>query len=259
ESIQQFGAFRDAADEYTHAIRHSIPGRFGLSAELARAAAGAHDLAQARLAMAEPVEDSGLALGLSAVYKIWARMMIAREAGDWTGILAEAEAIGPLLPRYPGLPAFISTTVAPVLAYAEAKLGKFSAAEARIAPTPANCYRCLIARAYIAELRGRQDRADYWFARAVTDAPSIPFAYSDWGQALLARGKPDEAIEKFRLSNRKGPRFADPLEYWGEALIAKNQSRMALAKFEEADRYAPNWGRLHIKWGEALVYSGKKG
>jgi tetratricopeptide (TPR) repeat protein len=77
--------------------------------------------------------------------------------------------------------------------------------------------------------------------------------------ALLARGKPDAAIEKFKLSNTKGPKFADALEGWGEALMAKNQSHLALAKFEEAAKYAPNWGRLHLKWGEALAYSGKKG
>ena len=90
------------------------------------------------------------------------------------------------------------------------------------------------------------------------DAPSIPFAYADWGQALLARGEPDAAIEKFKTANQKGPHFADPLEGWGEALMAKNHSDLARAKFEEAEKYAPNWGRLHLKWGEALAYAGQK-
>jgi tetratricopeptide (TPR) repeat protein len=138
-------------------------------------------------------------------------------------------------------------------------LQDFAAAEARIAATPADCYDCLIARGRIAQLRGQHARADYWFARAVANAPSIPFAYADWGEALLARGKPDEAVEKFKLGTQKGPHFADPLEGWGEALMAKNQSHLALAKFAEADKYAPNWGRLHLKWGEALVYAGNKG
>jgi len=75
---------------------------------------------------------------------------------------------------------------------------------------------------------------------------------------LLDRGKPDAAIEKFKLANQKGPHFADPLEGWGEALMAKNRSHLALGKFEEAEKYAPNWGRLHLKWGEALAYSGKR-
>jgi len=73
----------------------------------------------------------------------------------------------------------------------------------------------------------------------------------------LARGKPDDAIAQFTISNKKGPHFADPLEGWGEALMAKNQSHLALAKFEEAQKYAPKWGRLHMKWGEALGYAGQ--
>ncbi|HYJ35091.1 MAG TPA: hypothetical protein VEV64_02965, partial [Rhizomicrobium sp.] len=92
----------------------------------------------------------------------------------------------------------------------------------------------------------------------VHDAPSIPKAYADWGEAYLERGQPDAAIAKFKQANEKGPHFADPLEYWGEALMAKNRSHLALAKFAEAEKYAPNWGRLHLKWGEALTYAGKK-
>jgi tetratricopeptide (TPR) repeat protein len=135
-------------------------------------------------------------------------------------------------------------------------MGQFAAAEVRLKPSPADCYPCLRARAQVATLQRQDARADWWFARATAIAPSLPYAESEWGRALLDRGKPDEAIEKFKLSNRKGPHFADPLEGWGEALMAKNQSHLALAKFAEADKYAPNWGRLHLKWGEALVYAG---
>ena len=126
-----------------------------------------------------------------------------------------------------------------------------------IATTPGDCYDCVRIRGLIAEAGGQTGRADYWFAKAVHDAPSIPFAYTDWGEALLARGNPDNAIAKFKLANQKGPHFADALEGWGEALMAKKDSGAA-AKFEEAQKYAPNWGRLHLKWGEALVYAGQK-
>ncbi len=114
------------------------------------------------------------------------------------------------------------------------------------------------ARAQVAALQRQDGSADAWFGRAVGIGPSLPFAESEWGAALLARGKPDEAMEKFKLANQKGPHFADPLEGWGEALMAKNQSHLALAKFVEAEKYAPNWGRLHLKRGEALVYADKK-
>jgi tetratricopeptide (TPR) repeat protein len=146
----------------------------------------------------------------------------------------------------------------PEFALARAELGQFAQAEALISPTAADCDTCLRVRAMIAELREERARADWWFARAVANAPTVPFAYANWGQALLKRGQPDAAIEEFKLANQKGPHFADPLEGWGEALMAKHQSHLALAKFAEANKYAPNWGRLHLKWGEALVYAGRR-
>jgi N-acyl-D-amino-acid deacylase len=87
---------------------------------------------------------------------------------------------------------------------------------------------------------------------------SLPLTDLWWGQALLKRGQPAAAIEKFMLASKKGPKFADPLEGWGAALMAKNQSHLALVKFAEAEKYAPNWGRLHLKWGEALLFAGRR-
>jgi tetratricopeptide (TPR) repeat protein len=160
--------------------------------------------------------------------------------------------------KYPGWRADQPSELFPLIAYAEARLGRFAAAEARIAAAPADCYLCLTARARIAALKGDAVRADADFARAVNLAPSIPFAYADWGAMLLARGDAGGAVEKFSIANQKGPHFADPLEMWGEALMLQNHSDQALAKFAEAEKYAPNWGRLHLKWGEALVYAGKR-
>jgi tetratricopeptide (TPR) repeat protein len=145
----------------------------------------------------------------------------------------------------------------PYLALARAHLGDFAGAEALIAPAAGDNDDAVRARAQIAEMEGNHARADWWFARSERQTPSIPFTDTLWGAALLGRGQPDAAIEKFTLANRKGPHFADPLEDWGEALMAKNQSHLALAKFEEANKYAPNWSRLHLKWGEALGYAGK--
>jgi tetratricopeptide (TPR) repeat protein len=146
----------------------------------------------------------------------------------------------------------------PRLALAKAHLGDLAGAEALIAVTPLDCYDCLRIRGQVADLAGRPSQADAWFKRAIHDAPSLPFAYTEWGQALLARGQPDAAVVQFKRANEKGPHFADPLEGWGEALMAKNQSHRALAKFAEAEKYAPNWGRLHLKWGQALAYAGKR-
>jgi tetratricopeptide (TPR) repeat protein len=146
----------------------------------------------------------------------------------------------------------------PWLSYALARSGDAKAARALIARTPHDCTLCLEMRGRVAELGGDMKGAALWYARAVADAPSIPFTYTDWGAMLLHKGDYDGAIAKFTVANQKGPHFADPLEMWGEALMLKNRSDLALAKFEDANKYAPNWGRLHMKWGEALGYVGRK-
>ncbi|HEY2068987.1 MAG TPA: hypothetical protein VGG48_05490 [Rhizomicrobium sp.] len=145
----------------------------------------------------------------------------------------------------------------PWLALAEAKTGDAKAAWALIGQTPLDCYLCLRVRGEIAAAQKNWNGAAYWFEQAATQDPSIPFAYTDWGAMLLAKGDTKGAIAKFETANDKAPHFADPLEMWGEALVAENRSDLALAKFAEAARYAPHWGRLHLKWGEALVWAGK--
>ena len=230
----------------------------GTSARLAIYQADMHDIAAARATMADPVPEIPGQIELGAIANGYARIEMAVMAQDWTDALRRDAQLHLLLlksPRY--LSAYHLNSELKV-AFAEAKLGRIAEAEARIADTPADCYQCLGARARIAELKGEHARSDYWFGRAARAAPSIPFAYSEWGEALLDRGDPDRAIAKFTIANQRGPKFADPLEMWGEALMKKNRSDLALAKFTEADKYAPNWGRLHMKWGEALGYAGKK-
>lgn len=217
-----------------------------------------HDPAAARATLAAPAQRNVFGPLFNAMYAIAAQMAVDSEAGDWSSVVAHRRDLVPLARQYPGTRFRALTLTVPLAAYAEARLGHIAAAEAEIGPTPADCYDCLRARARIAALAGQAARADWWFARATDAAPSIPFAYADWGQSLLDRRQPDAAIAKFTIANQKGPHFADALEGWGEALMAKNQSHLALARFAEAEKYAPKWGRLHLKWGEALVYAGRK-
>lgn len=250
------GAFDAAAKQQ---IDYLEAGKIGMtpgnSAGAALYQAFAHDITAARATMADPAPDNAGRAALGAVLNARTRILIALAAGDWAGVLREMDALGP---QFPGLQSRYFPKALSAVAIAEARLGRFAQAEARIRNTPADCYRCLIARAQIAEQQGQRARADWWFARAVQTGPSLPFAHAEWGLALAARGDTDGAIAKFVLANQKGPDFADALEGWGEALMAKNQSHRATAKFAEAAKYAPNWGRLHLKWGEALVYAGKK-
>jgi hypothetical protein len=138
-----------------------------------------------------------------------------------------------------------------------ARVGNAGSAHVLAEKLPADCYPCLIARAQVEALDRNWQSADALFSEAARQGPSLPFAFADWGAALLHKGEYETAIAKFAIAHQKGPHFADPLEMWGETLMQENRSDLALAKFEEANKYAPHWGRLHLKWGDALSYAGR--
>ena len=131
-------------------------------------------------------------------------------------------------------------------------------ARTRIAGTPPDCALAQRIRGRLEAQAHNWNGAAYWFDTAIAQSPSLPFAYSDFGATLLAKGDIDGAIAKFAKAHALAPHFADPLELWGEALVARNRSDLALAEFDAASRTAPNWGRLHLKWSEALFYAGRR-
>ena len=232
---------------------------YSVAALASRSFAGMHDLRGARaIATMQGLGRDAINLQVKSLDDLSAQMLVALQAEDWREVIASDAKASALLAKLPALHDLWLTRIAPFAAATHARLGDFKTANALIVQAPDRCDICLRTRAQIAELQGQHARADWWFARAVSQNRSIPFAYTDWGQALMARGDLDGAIAKFESANRKGPHFADPLEMWGEALIAKDRSDLALAKFEEANKYAPNWQRLHRKWGEALSYLGRK-
>jgi tetratricopeptide (TPR) repeat protein len=191
-----------------------------------------------------------------------ARALAAEARGNWQAMRDNANVAVNARSQYAHSSAkfysiLAATQFKPLVAIAEARLGEFAQAHHTIEATPSDCYDCARMRGVIDAMERNMGGAVFWFGYAIAQAPSLPFAYADWGEMLLHGGRYDAAIAKFEIANKKGPRFADPLEMWGEALMLKNRSDLALDKFEEANRYAPNWGRLHLKWGEALIYAGK--
>ena len=224
----------------------------------------AHDIAGARRVLAgrtdlDMMRDSLGSYGWTLSNYVLPKFTGFAQSGDWKSARSDLES-ALQSPAGRDTESQISNTrqILPWLALAEAETGDAKSAFRRIGTSPLDCYLCLRMRARVDATEKNWSGAEYWFARAVSAAPSVPFAYSDWGAMLLAKGDLDAAIAKFTMANEKAPYFADPLEMWGEALIAKNRSDLARAKFAEADKYAPNWGRLHLKWGEALLWSGDK-
>jgi len=223
-----------------------------------------HDPAAARAAIAangQRDDNSLLTADAEDAFSALPRYWIPAEKGDWSAALADARAADVWLTANrtarPLMGLLLPVWIHPLEALALARQGDVAGAAALIGATPQDCYLCLRLRGQIAAQAGDGQAAERWFAAGAAQAPSLPFAYADWGTMLLARGDAMGAIAKFKLASQKSPHFADPIEMWGEALMARNQSHLALAKFAEADKYAPNWGRLHLKWGEALGFAGK--
>ena len=171
----------------------------------------------------------------------------AAERGDWRAALADAQTVDAWLGARAGQQKVFgllqAVWIAPLQALAQARAGDIAGAEALIGTTPLDCYLCLRVRGQIAAEKKDWTTAGRWFAEATRQGPSLPFAYAEWGQMLLAKGDPDGAIAKLRIAHEQGPYFADPVELWGEALMRKGDYAGAAAKFEAATKDAPNWGR----------------
>lgn len=136
--------------------------------------------------------------------------------------------------------------------------GQLAQAQALLAPLPAHCLYCNVARALLAEAGHDRRRADAIFAGMARDYPSIVRGQDWWGRVKLARGDYDGAIAVFVRLNKIGPHFAHALEGWGEALQRKGDIAGAAEKFAEAAKYAPHWGHLRLFWGAALKMMGRR-
>jgi tetratricopeptide (TPR) repeat protein len=216
-------------------------GSFDSTPILAQILAADHDVTQSRA-----LSSGGAGLNFGQTTQLM-------ELEDWTAAAASM----PPPQVLDGLGDLRLTVAWPGIAAIDAHLGRFAQAEALLAQTPLDCYRCLQARGLVASLKGDWAAVDRWYAEAARQGPSLPFAHTGWGYALLRKGDLDAAVGKLNEAHRRSPHFADPLELWGEALTAKHDYAGAVAKFAEADKYAPHWGRNHMRWGEALMLSGR--
>ncbi len=220
----------------------------------------------------EAVAQQDLALALAAgpadSAVLQARWEVSSSTGDWAQALDAANALiaaeeaqkSAALKSNPQRPEFtarydltVATQYRPLIAYAEAMTGDTASATALISQAPTDCYLCVRTRAKIAATAGDAATTDHWFAEAVREAPDLPMAYYEWGEALLARGDLAGAIAKLQAANQRGPHWADPLKAWGDVLAKQGHWKEALAKYDEALKYAPNWAALMQARGTAVV------
>jgi hypothetical protein len=248
------GDFARAADASDQAYDHYIAGG---SVRLNALVDRALDHASLAAALARAPAPIGARQKVTATAdEGMARLSHAFAMGDWAGGVSAYDALD-TRQLNPGDRQTRTLPAARLAAIAYAHLGQVAQAQALIATTPLDCYRCLDARGVIASAAGDWAGADRWFAEAERLAPSPPFAYADQAQSRLARGDVAGAITLLQTAYAKSPHYADALELWGEALAKRGDYAGAAAKYAEADRYAPQWGRNHLMWAEALAKAGK--
>ncbi len=262
------GNYRSLESDYEAANRRENPPLANRYAESATTAALLHDEITAR-------HELILALAAASVggTVLDARWDVSTSAGDWAQALdaakalvadrqaqkSEAERWAAQCPEFViPMELALETQYRPRLAYAEAMTGDTASATALISQTPTDCYLCVRMRARIAAAAATAAHAagnpaaaasdaataNHWFAEAVRQAPDLPMAYYEWGQALLARGDLSGAAREFSLAHDRGRHFADPLKAWGDVLAKQGDFKQALAKYDEALKDAPDWAAL---------------
>lgn len=178
---------------------------------------------------------------------------------DWAAAAADMDAVIQGAPKQPAIQnTLVNRFLAPRLAYALARGGQQARAEQLAAALPRDCYRCLIARGWVAAVGRDQTGAETAFDAAERLAPSLPAAWLAQGQSRLARGDRAGAQAAFAEAVKRGPHDADALESWGESLAAGGDLAGATAKYAEAAKHAPRWGRLRLRWGQALARQGRR-
>jgi tetratricopeptide (TPR) repeat protein len=256
------GDFGPALENYPKvaALPDQNNGRLTAAAALAEALARTHDTGPAARAAARTglPDDAAIVRTLSTA-TVLPYTTIAEARGDWpaaaTQLIAVEEAAAAVLPPRDAPQRL--TGIVPRLAHALVRTGRVSEAEDLIAATPLDCYLCVRTRGKLAALRGEHAAADRWFAEAVRQGPSLPFAHAEWGEAKLARGDADGAVKAFREAQARGPRWADPLKWEGDALARQGKHAAAVRRYVEAAERAPRWGALHLAWGRSLQALGR--
>jgi tetratricopeptide (TPR) repeat protein len=247
------GDNQKSAQDWT--LAESAPFYLGtekLAAALAATAYAANhdpDAARAIAKTLAPSDDpSYMQLDATNAFYALPTYWIAAASGDWAAAAADAQTVDAWLETHASQNKMFAhmrwVWIQPLQALATARSGDAAGAENRISTTPQDCYLCVRVRGQIAAIKHDWPAAERWFAEAVRQAPSLPFAFSEWGEMQLAKGEFDGAIARFETAHQKTPHFADALKGWGDALARQGHANKALTKYDEALQYAPNWKEL---------------
>ena len=99
--------------------------------------------------------------------------------------------------------------------------------------------------------------AEFYFKRAIELKPEFSTAYMNYGNALLAVGKPDEAIAHMRRAVELGPGYVDAYYNLAIALYPRKDDRAeAIRLFREVLRRKPDYHDAYGGLGHAFEKEG---
>ena len=111
--------------------------------------------------------------------------------------------------------------------------------------------------------QGKADQAIERFNNALTAHPDFILSVYNVGQAQLAKTDYDAAVASFKqtlkLDQTAGRKLRTPHAYtqWGVAMAAQNKPEEAAALFQRALKVDPKFALAHFEWGKVLKAQGK--
>jgi tetratricopeptide (TPR) repeat protein len=94
------------------------------------------------------------------------------------------------------------------------------------------------------------------FQKAADLKPSAN-AYTYWGMALRASGRPEEARELFKRAIKTDPSSPNGYNQLGLMYLEQQKWDEAVQNFSQAIRLSPQWSNYYYNLGRALLGAGK--
>jgi Flp pilus assembly protein TadD len=95
------------------------------------------------------------------------------------------------------------------------------------------------------------------YERALAIQPDYADAHNNLGNALLQKGRVDEALDHFHVAVELQPGDASARNNLGNALLSAGRLGEAIPQYEEALKLQPNFAKAHNNLGWSLLQTGR--